>query len=209
MEGISPESPRRAQSARAAYVVLIVSLGFGIGCRRHRGTPQAAPARASRGFDRSLSAPPQPLTDAEREKLRREHGAAPQPHFAARRVPPAHAVDLYVDESLRRTLQTAELGHPQALKSLLPAVPVRSVLAHGASGEIWIRGSELASYELKVNRRGEVKLQDRSIGGAHAGGHKNPDTPSVQKSVRREHEVSGLQWIEVRTPPSARLRDEP
>lgn len=212
MEGISPTSPRRVPSA--ACIVLIAPLALGLGCRRRHAPLQAAPARASRGFDRSLSAPPQPLSGAMQEKLHRANAAAPQPHFTARRVAPAHAVDLYVDGSLRRTLQTAELTRPETLEHLLSSVAVRAVLAHGRSGELWIAGSELGNYELKVNRRGAVKLQDRSVGGAHRGGRLgaaggSPGTTPLPAHVRREREVSGVEWLEVRTPPSARLPDEP
>jgi hypothetical protein len=195
-------------------VILLLALA-GADCRR---SPPPPPPPISHGFDPAQSRPSLPLSDAEREKLHRM--SLPPPHFPERAQPPEHSLDLYVDEVRVTNLASDKLG---PLTSLLPKVPVRSVLAHGDGGERWIPKAELGDYSVRLNRRGQLKLEwrfaedpggsgrheeDDDEGRARRGKGDGSGRAAVPGSIRREHELRDLQWIEVRTEKSPRLTGE-
>jgi hypothetical protein len=161
-------------------------------CRRKAAPP-------SRGFDPSLSGPPEKLTPAEQRKLDALAHRPPPSHFAERHVAPG-TLDLYVDEKLRRTIPGKDLETEQPLAKIVGDVGARSVLAHG-EGELWISAAELPAFGMRLNRRGAIKLErlEQAEGGGGGGGG----------GGGRAHELRDVQWLELRTPSSPRLLGEP
>ena len=216
---------------RCLLLVGVIALAAG-GChRRSTPPPSASPVRASRGFDPSLAGRPEIPTPAEREKLRRLRGPEIPSHFVDRPRPADHALAIYVDESLIKTVPAGDLAHGRSLESVLPKGAARVVLAHGESGEVWIPAAELRDYGVRLNQRGQLKLEWQLAegggggsggggrgggvggggggGGGSGGGHHRPAGGPVPPRVRRAREVRDLEWIEVRSPKSARLAGEP
>lgn len=121
---------------------------------------------------------------------------APAPAPAANdlksRPVPASGLTVWVDGKQTRAVAATELADPVALAKIT-GDPVRAVLVHG-EGELWIAGKEVGGYQLKTNRRGQVKL-------VTAGGGEDDDRSAKQ--------LKDVKWIEVRSPASPKLTGEP
>lgn len=84
----------------------------------------------------------------------------------------------------------------------------RSLLARGANGNLWLGGAELARYQLRLNRRGQVKLEPvDEAGGGKKRGQAGHDAPPDRAG--RPHELRDILWLEVRTPRSPLLAGDP
>jgi hypothetical protein len=159
-------------------ILVVVALQLS-GCeKKKQPAPSARPQAANPGIRQSP--PPRP-------------GA----QFAGRRGSDG-MLEVYVDEKLQRSINTKELEEPRPLRSLIGDGAVRNVLAHGDS-DMWIRGTETADYDVRVNRRGAIKIewkQGEAGGGGGGGGG-------------RARELRDVRWLEVRSPSSPRLVGEP
>lgn len=173
-----------------------------IGCRRT--SPPAAPAREgvpplSKGFRND---PPSPSPD-EPEKIVSSKIAgdvALPPELQGRPAPPS-GLTVWVDGKLVRTVAADELKQPVPLPSLIsePA-GVRTAMVHG-DGNLWLAGSDLGGFRVKVNRRGLVKLEATRPSGGGGGGDEDDDRSAKQ--------LKDVKWIEVRTRKSPHLAGEP
>ena len=169
----------------------------------------AAPAGWSRGFGAAPSAPTTPAAPPKAAPTSSDDDDAEValPPELAKRPEPGEGVALYVDGAAKRTLSPAELASTKRLDTLAPA-GARSLLAHSANGNLWLAASELGSYQLRLNRRGQVKLEPVGAGGGGENRDKQGrDTPP--NHAGREHELREIIWLEVRTRASPRLTGEP
>ena len=117
---------------------------------------------------------------------------APAANDLKSRPVPASGLTLWIDGKQTRAVAPAELSDPVALAKIT-GEPVRAVLVHG-DGELWIAGKDVGGYQLKTNRRGQVKL-------VTAGGGEDDDRSAKQ--------LKDVKWIEVRSPASPQLTGEP
>ena len=206
---------------RALLVVLLLA-----GCRRPAAAPGATgPAAAadmalragwSRGF--GAGAPAASATPGRGKKLvappadddaNGEDGpsAALPPELAQRASPPA-GVALWIDGALARTRAPTDFAAPQRLDAVV-GTRVRSLFVHGDGGDEWLRGNELSSYRLRLNHRGQIKLEPAGVGGGAAHGSRPGGRDRAPDHPGREREVRGVRWLEARTPKSPRLAGEP
>jgi hypothetical protein len=184
--------PYTASAPRRALILLLL-LALAPACRR-KDEP-----RVSHGFDPSLSGPPEKLTPAEQRKLEALTHRAPAVHFPERKATPG-ALDLYVDEKLRRSLPAKELEQEQPLSRVVGDLHARNVLAHGEAAELWVSAADLPAFGIRLNRRGAIKLErlNQAEGGGGGG-----------KGGGRSEDLRDVQWLEVRTAASPRLPGEP
>jgi hypothetical protein len=196
---------------RGLAVVLLL-----IGCKQTHAPRPAAPDLAlpagwSRGFGAAPASPPAPQTAPKAapatESDDDEPPAVVLPPELANRPAPRQGVALYVDGATKRTLSPADLASTKRLDAIAGA-RARSMLAHGASGSLWLTAAELGRYQLRLNRRGQIKLEpiDAAGGGEHrdkGGGNAPPE------HAGRAHELREVIWLEVRTRTSPHLAGEP
>jgi hypothetical protein len=105
---------------------------------------------------------------------------------------PTSGLTLWIDGKQTRAVAPTELSDPVALAKIT-GEPVRAVLVHG-DGELWIAGKDVGGYQLKTNRRGQVKLVTASGG---------------EDDDRSAKQLKDVKWIEVRSPASPKLTGEP
>jgi hypothetical protein len=198
---------------RGLAVVLLL-----IGCKQTHAPAQAAtpdlalPAGWSRGFGAAPAAPPTPqpppkaapATEADDD----EPGVVVPPGLASRPAP-RQGVALYVDGATKQTLSPADLALTKRLDAIAGA-GARSMLAHGASGDLWLTAAELGRYQLRLNRRGQIKLEAIAAAGAGGGEHRDKGGSNAPpEHAGRQHELREVIWLEVRTRTSPHLAGEP
>lgn len=192
---------------------LVVSLLL-LGCKGTHAPPRtstpdlALPAGWSRGFGAAPSTPaapappPPPITDSDDDDA-----VVALPPEMAKRPAPREGVALYVDGAAKPPMTLAELASTKRLDAIAGPT-ARSVFAHGATGNLWLTASELQRYQLRLNRRGQVKLEpiDAAGGGSNRdkAGHDAPP-----EHAGRAHELREIEWLEIRTRASAHVSGEP
>jgi hypothetical protein len=130
------------------------------------------------------------------------------PPELAKRPAPASGVAVWVDGTLARTLTAPDLANPRRLDAAIGRT-TRAVLVHGDRGDEWIAAGELAHFQLRMNRRGKVKLEPAAAPGGSAHGSRAGGRNDQPAQPGRDSEVRGVHWIEARTPKSAKLPGEP
>lgn len=195
---------------QALATLLVTATAVGVaGCRRApaaRPAPDPPAAGYSRGFGAG--------TPGAAAAPARKPGAAAQAHSM---LPPAWAgrpqtegtVAVYVDGGAqpRATVPASTLAQPRTLAAVIGNVGrVRSALVHGDSGDQWIAADVLDGMQLRLNRRGQIKLETAAAAAPRGAGKRPGALPA---HAGRSNEVRDVSWIEVRTVASPPVPGEP
>jgi hypothetical protein len=191
---------------------LLVAILAVTACKKESPPPPPPPtAGESKGFQPTRFPLPPPEA-AELEKLARMR---PSPRPSAAPIGPRAALldeqgkpllAVFVDGVLRAKIAVGDLATPLPLDRAAARggeKAPRLVLAHSDDGELWLKGGELAKYQLRLNRREQIKLEPASQERGDGDSKERPAGPHHQSELR------AVTWIEVRSARSPHLLNEP